>query len=118
MIHSMRFVKVSGAMYLRVEDVASFIQEIASGEETDVRNRMKEAADNLVRSQQNQLPLPSDATKRARRREKREAEFGPERLITSHTPELINLECGHVIHNPPVQEKGPRTHFRCIQCKT
>lgn len=46
----LRFVVVQGARYLRVDDVASFVREMGSGEETDVRNRLNEATDNLLRS--------------------------------------------------------------------
>lgn len=39
-----RYVEVRGVRYLRLEDVATFIRELGGGEETDVRNRLKEAA--------------------------------------------------------------------------
>ena len=50
MKHQLRFVVVQGVRYLRVDDVASFVRELGSGEETDVRNRLSQAADNLSRS--------------------------------------------------------------------
>ncbi len=34
--------------YLRVEDVADFIRSLGATEETDVRNRLNQAADNLL----------------------------------------------------------------------
>ena len=43
----MRFVIVKRARYLRVEDVAEYLRELAGSEETDVRNRINEAADAL-----------------------------------------------------------------------
>lgn len=43
-----RTVVVQGNTYIRVEDVAEYIRECGSGEETDVRNRLKHAAENLV----------------------------------------------------------------------
>lgn len=43
-----RFVVLSGGKkYLRAEDVAAFIREIGGAEETDVRNRLEEAARKL-----------------------------------------------------------------------
>ncbi len=66
------------------------------------------------------MELPPDASKRARRREKREQELGPERKILSRTEELAVLECGHHIHNPPFQKTvrmiGP-SHYRCAECR-
>lgn len=46
---NIRHVHVNGATYLRMEDVVSFIREIAGAEETDVRNRLNEAANNLTK---------------------------------------------------------------------
>lgn len=43
-----RTVIVRGNTYLRVEDVAEYIRECEYGEETDVRNRLKKAADTLT----------------------------------------------------------------------
>jgi len=43
-----RTVIVRGNTYLRVEDVAEYIRECGYGEETDVRNRLKKAADILT----------------------------------------------------------------------
>lgn len=45
-----RFVKANGTVYLLAEDVANYIRNIASGEETDVRNRMNEAANNILKN--------------------------------------------------------------------
>lgn len=44
---NIRFVKVSGASYLRLEDVVRYLTELASTEDTDVRERFKLAAENL-----------------------------------------------------------------------
>lgn len=51
MVHKFRFIDVKGVRYLRAEDVASYIHEIAGGEETDVRNRLSEAANNLLKKE-------------------------------------------------------------------
>jgi hypothetical protein len=45
-----RFVRVRGERYLRLDDVASFIRDLGGTEETDVRNRLNEAAENLLRT--------------------------------------------------------------------
>lgn len=45
-----RFVKANGTVYLLAEDVANYIRNIAGGEETDVRNRMNEAANNILKN--------------------------------------------------------------------
>jgi hypothetical protein len=50
MKQNIRFVVVKGNTYLRAEDVAEYIVECGSSEETDVRNRLKEAARNIVES--------------------------------------------------------------------
>src|SRR5690606_17589324 len=42
-----RMVSANGATYLRQEDVVAYIREIAASEETDVRNRLLQAANNL-----------------------------------------------------------------------
>lgn len=42
-----RMISANGATYLRQEDVVTYIQEIATTEETDVRNRLLQAANNL-----------------------------------------------------------------------
>lgn len=47
---NIRFIMHKGVKYLRAEDVAKFIAEAASGEETDVRNRFNEAAFSLIGS--------------------------------------------------------------------
>lgn len=39
-----RFVEVRGVRYLRLDDVAAFLHALGSTEETDVRNRLDEAA--------------------------------------------------------------------------
>lgn len=39
-----RFVEVRGERYLRFDDVAAFLRELGGSEETDVRNRLDEAA--------------------------------------------------------------------------
>lgn len=43
----LRAVVVRGVTYLRAEDVAEYIRQCGSGEETDVRNRLNRAAENL-----------------------------------------------------------------------
>ena len=47
----LRYVVIRGVQYLRHDDVASFIRALGSAEETDVRNRLNEAAANLLRTQ-------------------------------------------------------------------
>lgn len=42
-----RFVQVRGVKYLRAEDVAAYLREIAGAEETDTRVRLNEAASKL-----------------------------------------------------------------------
>ena len=39
-----RFVEIRGVRYLRLDDVAAFLRELGGSEETDVRNRLEEAA--------------------------------------------------------------------------
>jgi len=41
---NMRYVTVHGTVYFRAEDVISYIMDIASTEETDVKNRFELAA--------------------------------------------------------------------------
>jgi hypothetical protein len=43
----LRYVVLRGVRYLRAEDVAAFLRELGSTEETDVRKRLDEAARNL-----------------------------------------------------------------------
>lgn len=43
-----RFVEVRGVRYLRAEDVRQYILAIAASEVVDVRNRLAEAAENLM----------------------------------------------------------------------
>lgn len=50
-VHNVRYVIVCGVCYLRVEDVAVLIRELGSTEETDVRNRLNDAASNLASAQ-------------------------------------------------------------------
>ena len=40
----MRIVNVRGAIYIRLEDVALYIRDLGSTEETDVRNRLDQAS--------------------------------------------------------------------------
>lgn len=47
MIEKIRYLPFRGAVYLRDEDVAEFIVDLGSREETDVRNRLNEAAAHL-----------------------------------------------------------------------
>lgn len=42
------FVEVRGVRYLRLDDVARFIRELGGSEETDVRNRLQQAAERLL----------------------------------------------------------------------
>jgi len=44
-----RFVNINQTIYLRKEDVVAYIQELATSEETDTRNRIEEAAKNIGR---------------------------------------------------------------------
>jgi hypothetical protein len=44
----LRFVTVRGVRYLRIEDVAAFVRDLGGTEETDVRNRLDEAAAQLM----------------------------------------------------------------------
>lgn len=46
-IHRFRYVTVRGTRYLHVEDVAAFVRQLGGVEETDVRTRLYEAANNL-----------------------------------------------------------------------
>jgi len=46
---AMRFVTVKGAVYFRAEDVANFVETLGATEETDVRNRLRQAARNMSR---------------------------------------------------------------------
>ena len=45
----MRTIQANGATYFRAEDVGAFLREIAATEETDVRNRLTQAAVNLLK---------------------------------------------------------------------
>lgn len=47
MYQNIRYVMVHGVKYFRQENMVNFILELSSGEETDVRNRLTEAAVNL-----------------------------------------------------------------------
>lgn len=49
-IKQIRIVRSNGAVYLRAEDVATLIEDMGSGEETDVRNRLKEGARNILKA--------------------------------------------------------------------
>ncbi len=49
-LRNVRFVVLHGACYMRTEDVANFIRDVASGEDTDVRNRLDQAAASLSKS--------------------------------------------------------------------
>ena len=42
-----RYIVVRGVRYMRAEDVAAYIREIAGAEETDTRKRLEEVARNL-----------------------------------------------------------------------
>ena len=43
-----RYVEVRGVRYLRLDDVATFLCELGGAEETDVRNRLEEAAQRIT----------------------------------------------------------------------
>lgn len=45
---NVRYVVVKGEKYLRAEDVANYLRELASTEETDTRNRLCAAAQSLT----------------------------------------------------------------------
>lgn len=46
---TIKFIVVKGVKYLRAEDVASYLQEIAATEESDTRNRLNKAAQELLK---------------------------------------------------------------------
>lgn len=46
-----RYVNLRGNRYIRAEDVARYVAEIAATEETDTKRRLLDAADRLVRGQ-------------------------------------------------------------------
>jgi hypothetical protein len=48
-LFQLRVIEVNGHRYLRIDDVAAFVRELGGGEETDVRNRLNEAADQLLK---------------------------------------------------------------------
>lgn len=48
MKQQVRYVVVKGVRYLRAEDVAAYIRELAGGEETDVRRRIDQGAANIL----------------------------------------------------------------------
>jgi len=52
---NIRHVVIKKAVYLRVEDVAEYIRELGGSEETDVRNRLKKAADIISQSASDML---------------------------------------------------------------
>jgi len=58
-------------------------------------------------------------TKRERRRQRREAEFGPERSIVSTTNGAHTLSCGHVVTVNPTERPRPHPckHRRCLDCR-
>ena len=47
---NLRVVKVKDVVYIRVDDVIKYLQEIGATEETDVRNRLEEAGKNFRKS--------------------------------------------------------------------
>lgn len=44
---NLRIITVRDVKYIRAEDVAEYIRELAATEETDTRNRLEQAAANL-----------------------------------------------------------------------
>lgn len=53
---------------------------------------------------------------RERRREKREDEFGPEKLIVSTQCNQHTLECGHVVEIHATERHNIKRR-RCIHCR-
>jgi hypothetical protein len=45
----LRFVEIRGVRYVRLNDVTALIRELGSTEETDVRERLNEAARRIAR---------------------------------------------------------------------
>lgn len=45
---NVRYVTIKGVRYLRADDVATYINELAGAEETDVRDRLTEASVNML----------------------------------------------------------------------
>lgn len=43
-----RYVDVHGVRYLRLDDVTTFIRELGGSEETDMHNRLQQAAERLL----------------------------------------------------------------------
>ena len=54
--HNIRFLEVQGVLYLRAKDVKEYLLALAGGEETDVRNRISQAAENLAPSREERRP--------------------------------------------------------------
>lgn len=58
-------------------------------------------------------------SKRDKRRAKRDQLLGPEIKILSYSPELVTLECGHVVNSPKPRTRAnvnaPKL-YRCIEC--
>ncbi len=54
--------------------------------------------------------------KRARRRIRREEQFGPERTIVSTEGGVHTLECGHIVNIHPT-ERDYNTQRRCDACR-
>lgn len=50
MSFQLRVIEVRGVRYVRIEDVAEYIREIAATEETDTRNRLLTAAQHLEKT--------------------------------------------------------------------
>jgi hypothetical protein len=42
-----RYIVIKGTTYVRLGDIISYVEEIAATEETDVRNRLRQATSNL-----------------------------------------------------------------------
>jgi len=59
-------------------------------------------------------------SKREKRRQQRELDFGPERKIVERSESQALLECGHLIINPPVSKTvnmHPPKFYRCGHCR-
>jgi len=61
-MYGIRFVKTNGSIYLRQEDVASYLRELAGAEETDTRSRLEEAA-RLIERDAHFTPKPLSEAK-------------------------------------------------------
>ncbi|MCI0562344.1 MAG: hypothetical protein MN733_27990 [Nitrososphaera sp.] len=47
---NVRSIRANSTVYIRVEDVVAYLRGLAATEETDVRERLNQAADNLSKT--------------------------------------------------------------------